>query len=1536
MALTLLGVPLAQAQGGCAGALTAQVCRVAVTDESGPITGAAGQFLLVENFGQIDGDPAVAMGQSYGLIVVNGENAVINGDIVRSVANNSFFNFTVNNSGTINGNVIVNEQLAPNVFTNPNIRYIADGGTVTGDVQLGTVGFGTAMFLQRGDDDGVDGTISAGLGIDIYAKRYESSRNLTLGEYDLPDSFEVEGYAPVGADTVLTLNGTSTTISLMGDGQVVNKATIDPIDPIAHFPANVIVTPPAIGYQYVDIAVYLRPGMTANTNASFYTIGFNGALTSFTNEGVLNADVRLAAKNFINSGAINLKTAAASSVVHAGADSDFTFLNSGIISMVHNGDRLATTTPESEFDSGLDAALRLRSAINSTQAHDVGITNSGTIIGGLDIWMIAENFSLTNSGTLSGLVEGEFEVPSLRAEIGELYLTLPTATQNEFNGATATFLNSASGNITHGAALDFAAFDVSFTNEGTITGVAAFDHVAWKVEQDMLQADDEDNFDGDRFTLNNGGTVDGTIFVEAEASVASFVNSGNVVRPVRDATSSVQFYGAEYAAFDVLSETVGNQILSFTNSGLIETRDRASSGLVLEIEAGEDGSDGPATIASAEVTITNSGIIKASGGATRYILSPAPNVVPLLNLNAALAVDASDVTGASTVILRNQAAGLIEVSGQLSQVTADGYFPQGVDAEQFGSVAVIAQGRVIQIENDGIIRGGAGSSFNPLAQFEPDILRSPYLAGAIHTLGVEDEAGNYTGSLDHLINSASGKIFGSIDLGAGNDKLDNYGEIDGNIFMGDGDDTLTHSLLAKYTGIADGGAGNDTLLFDITGTLNFAAVDEALSAQFISFEVRRIIGTANIVEGEPIVIGPGSTILDEGLTFTAEEGQSALVLADTSGPVVVNSTVSGNIELQGQSNNLNIGTSSTITGDIVGGNGSYSLGNSGEINGSVLLGDGGNSLVNSGNITDDVIFGTGNDNLTLTGDWAIGGEVVGGAGIDAVTVSFSSAPVSEADVPVIDMSNFVGFETLTVDGGVGKVSDASFDNIAITNGRLIGASGGTIQGDVTIGAGGTFGSAGTVIGDVTVQSGGTFSPGASPEVHEGVGDFEALSGSITLFEFVPAPGQSDQILQDGTFHIEAGALLEIRGERPLTPGIIYDMIVADELTGAEFTILAWDRSAVQGFLRYTPTSLQLVGTFALAAPSTPQVITSLDYVNLLLIGDEASDELIAAIPSLLNEDGFASVSAFSNLTPEAYASAAQLGVDHGLSIISASRSQRAFKGGSEGGLFSYAQFIGDWSKLKAGRHGASRVKANHYGVMGGLGYGNEAASLSAFIGYLDSKQRIDALDAKTKADGLFVGVQAQYHSENFAISAMLAHDWSNATSERSLLDDKITGEYDLNSFVMDAHMAVKLPLSDDWTIGPRAGLSHISTKRGAVTEVGSDAFALELASKRYKASFADAALRLEGGMSADASVQPWLEAGLRHQLSGRTPFATAGFIGSPATLTVAGAQRKETLWTAAAGLKASLSQAAELYGSYHGEFGGGGHNRINVGIRYRF
>src|SRR3546814_5574662 len=67
-------------------------------------------------------------------------------------------------------------------------------------------------------------------------------------------------------------------------------------------------------------------------------------------------------------------------------------------------------------------------------------------------------------------------------------------------------------------------------------------------------------------------------------------------------------------------------------------------------------------------------------------------------------------------------------------------------------------------------------------------------------------------------------------------------------------------------------------------------------------------------------------------------------------------------------------------------------------------------------------------------------------------------------------------------------------------------------------------------------------------------------------------------------------------------------------------------------------ALQLLGTFQLRADANPQVMATNDYLNSVLIAGTETTGISAAIPDLLDAEGYASEAAMATLHPEAYRS----------------------------------------------------------------------------------------------------------------------------------------------------------------------------------------------------------------------------------------------------------------------------------------------------------
>ncbi len=998
----------------------------------------------------------------------------------------------------------------------------------------------------------------------------------------------------------------------------------------------------------------------------------------------------------------------------------------------------------------------------------------------------------------------------------------------------------------------------------------------------------------------------------------------------------------------------------------------------------------------------------------------------------------------SVVNIENAAGGLIEAGGLPVFATPTGY--NAIPNAPAGAltVALFAAGETVNIVNSGTIRGGAGTTIGPNVVIDVE-LRDGFLGGAIQTAGDEQMIGDaevYVPSTDALTNTQTGAIIGSIDLGGGddtiinrgtitgavylrdgNDALSNFGTLTGNLFFGAGNDTFTQGIAAGFNGLADGEAGEDTFILDLSGG---GTIDASIYDRLVNFELFSLVGEGDVdltlgdeddvfenggvLDGE-VDLGSGNNTFGNTGTITGGlasgdgddaitnegsiEGNAALgdgantfdnsgtiggsVTGGSESDTITNSgTIDGGVDLGTGANTF--GNTGTVTGDLVAGNdddevtnagtidgdvaldlgspgdveedvervafarilselvaeppagGDDTFSNTGTVSGNVSTGAGSDEVSNTGTIEGSVDLGDDDDILNLSNSWVFGGPVSGGAGSDTVNLVMGSSQS-------LDLEDLSAFETLRLTGSLGIISGtASFDQINVAQGRLIGSQGSQINGNVAVSSGATFGSAGTVTGNISVASGGTLSPGASPAVMNVVGNVSLAAGSITVFEFVPAPQQSDQLIIDGNLTIASGAVLNLVGERPRTPGVVYDLVIADSITG-QFTIGTWDRQAIQGFLRYldgpTDDRLQLLGTFVFQGDAPPQANLAIDYVNGLLVSGTASTALLASIGDLIEDSGFASTAAFSLLTPEPYASATQLAVESGLSLAKVSRNGSARGLGDTAKLYGFGSVHGSWRSLDADAGlGTSQSRNRDYGVLGGIGFGSAKASLGVFTGYVESRQRIGALNAETQADGVVAGLTGHLQSGGFDLDALAAYSWSNAQTDRALPGgDTGSSGYDLDNLVLDAGATYTFDLGG-FTLRPGVGVTHVSARRSGTSEIGSAAFGLAVDGDRHNATFIDASIAVSA--PAGAKVRPWAQVGLREQVSGERVAASAGLLGSNARIIAPGAPRESTVVTASAGLEASVAQNVMMTVNYNGDFGGGTGTTASVGIRARF
>jgi fibronectin-binding autotransporter adhesin len=1405
---------------------------------------------------------------------------------------NGLIDTTIINRGAINGSL---------VFANGG-AYVNDGGTVAGDLTVAQVNavegdanfqasFKTETFINRSaiGTTGVVGTIDPGNGLDFFVQSFSSTATHALS-VTLPTHFEVGGVEALGTNTIVTLTSEAgqaiNGLSLYGDGNIVNNALINDIS----F-AGTGLSVPTLNFLDLRLPAVIYGGEVGNnhlllvpTDGSPVGVNYGGALASFTNEGAINGDLRLRTASFTNNDEINLSSRQAGTLIFGAADQDFTFTNTGTIEMVNNGTRAS--------DALTETAVQLVSALDATVLAAVNISNSGEIGGGLGFTGVASDLVFENSGAISMAGNPNGIDRAVELEIGGLEAAINPAFQEDAAANSVTITNTATGTLDGGIDIETQTRTFAFTNNGTITqdaGDAYAEAVQIEVDDYSVSLDGDDEIDAESASFVNTGAITGTVDLSLEATAVTIDNSGTIGRGL---TPGATTFAEGFSGLELEQETTLGATLAFSNSGAISTADYAGVGVSLSIEAGNIGSGvAGAESANGAITVSNSGTISATGG---HYLTPGnlvglPSNQVLIDFAAGLTAFV-DAEGTGSVSITNEADGVISARGLAHLGLPTGAQLIAGQTDPLSGVAVAASADTVTLVNHGKILGGnilplALPSGAILVPMTDDIAVEAFegvIGGAIDTFD----------SADDITNSAAGKIEGGIALRQGDDTLRNYGTIAGDIRFGTGDDSFIQGINATFTGTADGGDGTDRFLLDITGG---GTINNAIYDQLVNFEVLGLTGTGSISSDEPLPVETIELTGDEPIEFGAD------AVIETQGPVAITGTE----------------TSDTLT--VLG-----------TVNGDVDLGDGSNSFTLGGTVNGDIAFGTGNDALVLQPGATLTGTATGGDGFDSLNAPLTG---TYEEPTVLDLAQFESFEELNVtSGGVGAVDgDLTFETVNVDDGRLIGLADSTISGDVNVSSAGTFGSAGTVNGDVGIE--GTLSPGSSPGTMTVNGNVTLASGSTTLFEMTPTV--SDALVINGSLTIETGTTLDITGERPLTPGVTYNLITTtDGITGSFTSINKAD--TVLGFISQTSTALQLLGTFQLRAGANAQVSATNTYLNSLLINGQATAGLLAAVPELVGSDGFASEAALATIHPEAYASVSQIGVENGLAISSALRSSGWAGRGDKAGLFTFGQGFGSWRNFKAeSGTGASKADVRSSGFFGGVGYGNANVSVSAFIGRVDGTQSIRSIGARNDADGTFFGASAELAFGGFRLGGSVIRDHSSADTNRALFDgSEATSHYRLRGTTADIHAGYGFAIGGGWDIGPEVGITHVSVKRGAATETGAGAFNLTVAKDRLSYTFLTADLALQ---MSEGEVRPWLSAGLRQRLDNDREQATASLAGVSTSFTVPGVQRDRSFGNIGAGVAWKVLPTLTLFTRGNSEFGSDNNAQsIDAGLRLRF
>jgi hypothetical protein len=1227
--------------------------------------------------------------------------------------------------------------------------------------------------------------------------------------------------------------------------------------------------------------------------------------------------------------------------------SSYTYYNTTIPETAQGMGITVTNSGSITAASLYQAAALLTISDARDMAGSITLTNSGTIeasgvsgdgvsasFAGNPASTTTQSFAITNSGTIRANGGGQTILDPYAGASVPLDRDAPTtiiATGVSLYGrgaASATVVNSATGTIeatgTKSVALLADGVALDLTNAGTIRGTTGTTLAA-----------------NDTLARLNGTTIAGAIQTIGSAD-NKIVNTGTIIGSIALGAGNDRIENTGQIQGEVFLGAGDDTFLHRASAMLTGTVDGGTGTDSLIVDATGGGIvNGNQFINFERFSQVGQGNVTYAGAFNFDTLGVAGGSVTVAAGQTLASTGATTITGtdaAETVTNNGTIAGSVALGGGNDRFVNTGTV-QGAVALGDGDDSFVegAGSRVV-----GGVDGGAGTN-----------LYTALLSGDRTGLGQRSNfqqlavtgAGTLSLTLDQSFDTVAlagtglnvalaGNRIGAV---TGTDAAEQL-RVDGDIAsvaLGAGNDTLalgTTNAAGRY----DGGAGTDTLAF----TANAPVV---LSGVATGFENVSLTGNALTVTGALGSQGAPLSFGDGDLSLTVAKG----------------GTLAGVIDLGGGNDALRLAAGSVLLGTVTGGSGTDRVtlelaGNqtlaSGQLNGFETLateGTGTLSLTgthayNQVNAATDltiasgssltanqVAFTSGNQRFTIAGTFA--GAVDGGAGTDTIALSGGTA-----NAPVA-FTNVANVEALAMTGGYATVSgNAAFGSVDMSSGRLVGLAGSTMAAtQFLVRQGATFGSAGTVNGNVTVA--GTLSPGASPGTMTVNGNVTLNSGSLSFFELTPTV--SDKLIVNGALAIGSGATLQIVSSGALRPGTSYDLIVASGgITGSYTNVQK--PTDLFGFVVQRADRIQLLGQFLGDAGFTPQVSRSIAYANATLAQQPATSTLFAALPSLLTASGASNPRGFAQITPEAYASASQIGVDNALGLVQAARGEAFATTRDEAGPFTFGQTLGQWHTLGADRaQGTSETKTRGYGFLGGVGYGDRQWMIGAFGGWLDTRQSIAPLAASTKADGVVAGVHGRYSMPNgFGFGASIVYDGAQARTTRALPGTASGfGRYDLTTWTSDVSVHYAAEMADGWALTPRAGLTYLRTTRASVVETGGSPFALGVARNRQVAGFADAGVTVGRSDASDAPFRPFVTLGARYQIEGNRALALGGYAGGGLGLVALGAARTPLVATATGGVAYRFTGGLDLYATGSAQSGRDDHQEtITAGIRLRF
>lgn len=1382
------------------------------------------------------------------------------------------------NAGVANAGTINGDVTFNGFGSGNNLTYFAlSGGKLNGNLRLSGATLVTDIVnTGPGSFAGITGTVTADSSSSLrYAVNADVTATLASGTVG---PFSNVGYQLAnGAKLTLTAPANQTsgsTLQLAGTGSVDLNANISVSNGTAIQSSAALTYPGAGG------------GGSGSTAA--LSITSRGTITvsrptSTTNYTPATGASLLSGDSFTNLGTIN--------VTDRNATSNATAISGGA-NITNAGTIL------------LDGGTAISGSYAKTQ-----ILNSGTIrqsAGGANATGIAGTYDLTNSGTIQ--VGGTAVVAYNQGQIvnsGTIASTGSIAIGGTGTSTTAAITNLAGGTISGTGGTAVQLYAGTFANAGSVVGSVdmgyAFPYYAGAPTRSYSSS----------AYVAAGGTITGSLrFGDANDLLLQTGDTTGVSGTI-DGGAGTNVYGRVFST---------SKTAALGTAGLVNFTD-------LLVQA-----------SGTDTVVTTTG----TAGGNLYAVGNG-SVANQANVTGALSTDTSGLFGyysivnkllpADQVLVSLTNAGTIGggVAATVGSFGNSGTIDGGVAAtlsaftnsgtigmsRGYGSTVSLYSGTALSFANSGTITApGTASWYQPSVSLTTGSSLTLTNSGTVFG-GINAAAASWYQTTATVSASNSGTISSTtwvpalaVSLGpvaSGTVRVDNGGTIAAQLSDSLGGGAVGFGLYGTTT-MSNAGTVSTVATYTVTNSGTIAASAAAGAPSRPSSAV------ALIVDGT----GLSGTITNAAAgKITAEADRATAVMTNLG---ALNLTNAGTISAKGK----------TMSYAVWGDSGDDRVTNTGTITGDIVLGAGADTVTNAGTITGTVSLGDGNDSFVQNGGGSVSGLIDGGAGTNSFTVSGGSetAPALFGDIR--------NFQRFSQTGGFARISGtAVFGTIDITGGRLVGQAGSVITASqITVGQGATFGSAGIVNAPLMVA--GTLSPGASPGTMTVNGNVALGSTSTALFELSAAT--SDRLVVNGTLSIAPGATLQLVRLGNLRQGSFTPLFTATGgITGSFATVQ--QPSDALGIVVLRGGEIDIIGAFRNPTVVAPQTSASIAYLNATLAVQPADSPLFNGLSALTTAEDVANTAAFAQLTPQAYAAAVQTQVDDALALVTATRGAGFAADGDRPHAFTFGATLGQWHRLSDdAKTGSVASRSRTYGLLGGIGLGDAAWSIGAFGGYLNDHQYLDALGARTRANGVVGGVQARAQTgDGFSLSGSVSYVATVATTTRTLPVGTASGRYDLHSWVFDGALAHAFSLKDGWVLRPQIGISYVRTVRDRLAERGGSPFALDIRRDRNVAGFADGALYFGRADESKAAFRPFVSFGARYQIEGLRADALAGYAGGALALQGFSAARARVVGTAAGGVSYRLPHGVELFATASSQTGTDDHQEtVSGGVRLRF